>query len=429
MATPRADPETVLRLVGEQALLACSGARRGSVPDGSLSQVAAALCVLAGLPLERAQAVLDDYGTALSMRGQGMPIEMLVKLQQRGPQPEPEIEPLAMPTVRHAGATVQVGPDEVHVSSVVFHEDRTEVLVSYDRPPAFHQSRRRPRPVPVLPPAPRSLTLTDDSGMSSHAGFSGGGSDGRWSGHWSSSPPLSGETAWIELDGVRVDLAPAAPYLEVRVEDRPRDHLVHRFLWHQLASQDHHVLPAADPVLESLWALGLLSESDDPFLEAYQEVVTALQQWNTSSATTSAAVPPEWSSFLRRRTASPRTVQHEVEIPAVALTPEFDGVALLVYHLRSTPEGFGINAHARGPTGLVNGRSYFDNTVPAQVLAWWAEDDCGNAYLGQWGASSAGPHSIDGDVHFTPGIDRKATRLTLLPSTLRQRAVIEVPLP
>ena len=63
-------------------------------------------------------------------------------------------------------------------------------------------------------------------------------------------------------------------------------------------------------------------------------------------------------------------------------------------------------------------------------IAWWAEDDRGNSYLGRWGSHGGGRgERITGELHFQPGPDRQARHLTLLPTGLGHRAVIEVPLP
>ena len=74
------------------------------------------------------------------------------------------------------------------------------------------------------PTAPlHQITLADDRGTKVATSFSGGGSDEEWRGHLHSHGPLAKDTAWIELDGERIDLedVPASGRGHRRAARRP----------------------------------------------------------------------------------------------------------------------------------------------------------------------------------------------------------------
>jgi hypothetical protein len=62
-------------------------------------------------------------------------------------------------------------------------------------------------------------------------------------------------------------------------------------------------------------------------------------------------------------------------------------------------------------------------------LAWWARDDRGNQYLGQWNGSHGGDAIMSGTLAFSPALDPLARRLDVLPTGLTAHAVISFPLP
>jgi hypothetical protein len=62
-------------------------------------------------------------------------------------------------------------------------------------------------------------------------------------------------------------------------------------------------------------------------------------------------------------------------------------------------------------------------------VAWWAEDNLGNHYLGGSGGWGGGPDVTEGTVGFFPALDASATELHLQPTLTTERAVITVRLP
>jgi hypothetical protein len=75
------------------------------------------------------------------------------------------------------------------------------------------------------------------------------------------------------------------------------------------------------------------------------------------------------------------------------------------------------------------GQRPFEQTVTTTSLSWWATDDFGTWYLGQLQPSERDAHTTTAVVTFNPPLHRKATTVSLLATTLRTRAVIDVALP
>ena len=98
-------------------------------------------------------------------------------------------------------------------------------------------------------------------------------------------------------------------------------------------------------------------------------------------------------------------------------TDEFDGHRVAVLAIRSNSGGFVVEAEV---TLADNGRSILED----HELIWWARDDRGQSYLGTW--SGPGRQSMSGELKFFPSLDPEATRLDLMPSAPRVRAVITV---
>ena len=73
-----------------------------------------------------------------------------------------------------------------------------------------------------------------------------------------------------------------------------------------------------------------------------------------------------------------------------------------------------------GPAGVVD--------LQQHTLIWWARDDCGNHYLGNWIDAHGQDEVGSGTLGFMPALDPRATRLEVLPTALRERAVIGFPL-
>lgn len=409
--------ETALRLTGERLLL--SGGDRGGWSDG-LGDVAAALVLLCDLPQDVAEDVLADYGLARSLRGHGMPWHYTRARRHAARGRQPTGPTPTVPTVVTCDATVDLPDGRAHISAVVFRDDACEVAVNYAGAPrwASHGGSRRWGGVVGMP---GHMTVADDAGRSTVASFSGGGGDGGWEGRWGTDSPLSPHTQWLEIGGVRVELGPAAAPAQVRVEPLPDEPLVYRYLWHRAAVTEDGT-PDDDPVIEVLVELGVLDPAD-PVLNELAAVTNATQRGRFGGKRPRVTREP-WARLFPKKS---RRDGPTGTVPVAAATPEFDGTVVVLYDLHAQPDGFELQANVVGE-GAVPARS-FDEDVVGLPIAWWAEDDRGNSYLGQWGSHGGGREGMTGELRFYPGLHRKARQLTLLPTGLRHRAVIEVPLP
>ena len=61
-------------------------------------------------------------------------------------------------------------------------------------------------------------------------------------------------------------------------------------------------------------------------------------------------------------------------------------------------------------------------------IAWWAQDDLGNHYLGTVGSGGGGAEQRHGEINFTPPLADRAKVIRLLPTASTERLAIEVPL-
>jgi hypothetical protein len=411
--------EAALRLAGERLLL--SGGDRGYSGEG-LGDVATALVLLCDLPQEVAEQVVADYGLARSLRGRWWPPHLRPGRRHvaRGQQPSRPTPTPTPPTVVPCDTTVDLPDGRAHVRCVVFRDGACEVAASSAAVPgrAQHGGGRGASDRWV----PEYTTVADDTGASTVGYFSGSGGEDGWEGRWQTdtSPPLSPHTQWLEIGGVRIELGAAAAPAPVRVEPLPDEPLVYRYLWHRAAVAGDWA-PEEDLVLDVLVELGVLDPAD-PVLEELAAVTDATRQgW--SGGTRPRVTRKPWASLLsRKRPDGPCGT-----VPVAAATPEFDGTVVVLYDLHAQPDGFELQARIEGDGAVSRSLNAEETGTP---IAWWAEDDRGNSYLGRWGShGGGGGERITGELGFHPGLHRKARHLTLLPTGLHHRAVIEVPLP
>lgn len=275
------------------------------------------------------------------------------------------------------------------------------------------------------PGGPLSAQLTDDRGTTAGTGFSGGGSDEEWEGHLTADQPLAPDTAWIEIDGARIELAGEAPPCEVSIEKLAEEHIAHRYLWRRLAVPNHFdESPEIEASIDALIAAGAL-EPDDPVLSELRAVREALPDhpgMHPAGPRGVRQLPEPWRSLFSRlgREDGP-----EGTIALSAVTPEFDGFSVAVSCLESWPDGFAIEVDIA--PGLEEGGP-FRNSLEATRLAWWAADDRGNHHLGQIGSSSGAEDYSTAEIGFWPALHPKARRLQIMPTAETTRAVISLPL-
>jgi hypothetical protein len=424
------DAELYLRLIGERLIIEGEGHHPW---ESGLTVPARALLAIGSIEVEDAQRVIEDYEVALGLRNENY-------LQHRAafqtwragasggpPQMRPVLESQRVLPLDHE---IELEDGSLYVSHVALGEDNTRIGASWEGRPS-RQARRSSRLAMMHGSwGPPEFTVGDDQGSSVTASFSGGGSDVQWNGHLEVDPPLARDTAWIEIDGHRIDLVDDPPEVEVSVEDVPDASSPMAYLWHEVAGSSDFGPGRGnlDSAIDALLAAGALSP-DDPELGQLRLVLPALEHSHfmfRGGGTTipHTKLPERWRSLFSRIDVNGG--EGETLTMAVgALTPEFDGIQLLVSVLRSSGEGFATEVTLVGSPG---GRRSFTPDLEEQRLVWWARDDRGNWYLGQIGDWSGGDGTGEGSVMFWPNLDHDATTLELMPTTARAVCKIRIPL-
>ena len=330
--------ETALRLVGERRIL--NREHHGGWASG-LGEIASALVLLCDLPLEVAEAVMDDYAFAQSLRGHGPPPRFRAHRRAAMRNNAAKPTPFTPPVVVGCDTTVDLPDGSAHLGSVVFNDDACHVGVRYDELPTWAggPARRIRRGARAAHSGPPSLAIADDQGTQTTAHFSGGGSQERWHGRWTTDGPLSPATRWLDFSGIRVELGQQAAPCPVRVEALPDAPLVHRYLWHRLASSDRG--PSDETVVDVLVALDVV-DPDDPVVQLIAELGEAL---NVHGGVPPANAPELWKGLFGRRH---RDDGPTGDVLLAAATPLFDNTVVVVDDMRSESHGFIIQARAVG---------------------------------------------------------------------------------
>jgi hypothetical protein len=326
---------------------------------------------------------------------------------------------------------IEKGDDTLHVRSVSLDDDSTTVAITYRMQPA-QPPRRHGHTAMMMGGGGfgpggqlHQITLADDRGTKVGTHFSGGGSDQEWRGHLHTDRPLARDTAWIEVDGERIELVDAPPVGQVVIEQLPDEPPALRHLWGLVAAPDHFHGPPTDlePAIEALMAAGAL-DPDDPGLADVRAVASMIDpHQHPPGARRLKRLPEPWRSLLARR----GRMDGPTGTAAIGLvTPVFDGIMVSATSLESGEEGFEVEVEVAPDVVMLDP---FEDSGVRRTLAWWARDDRGNHYLGQVDGWSGRDGRGSGDISFSPALDPEARRLELLPTAETSRAVIAFPLP
>jgi hypothetical protein len=307
----------------------------------------------------------------------------------------------------------------VRVRYVVFAPNTTEIAVSIRR-------SRRPRWVPVRQAllrtdVPSGVRVAGDRGEQVFAGFSGSGSSAGWEGVLQCHPPLDDATSAIEIDRLRLQLASVPPRVEVRVETLPAADAALRHLWHRVALTSLFHDPYVEEAISALAAAGAVSR-EDPHLATIRAVTAALALDGRKRRKAAAKLPEPWSMlWCRRDFAGP-----DRTIAVGAVTPLFDGVAVVVDALESSAKRWSISVEC-APEGA-SPDPFEAPTARLLSLVWWAADDRGNRFLAEAGGLGGNAHGGRGQLSFDAPLDPRARWIELRPTTEASRAVIRIPL-
>ncbi len=421
MARPT-DPETYLRLACERLLLSQdlrSGARQG----GEVPAVGRALIAGGLLDEERVRAVLEEYALAFGLREYGGWWHL-----HRMQQGAAEGQRLSAQRVVIGTFDLSDADERATLERVVFGDDRTELDLSgvtssrQDRSAmAFRRNAMLRRTMgPAGLAHGRVLTVGDDRGTTTQAFAGHSGRSGRvWDAHFTTDAPLSPATAWIEIDGVRLELPEPHPIPEVRMETvEPLDPVKAMLYGEILGSENMHGGEASvDVAIETLITTGA-RQQDDPLLKEVERVGAAFVGGGTTTN-----LPAPWAALLRRR---PRSDGPVGVLPIGAAVESLEGFSIRFDSLSSEETSFSV-AVVVSP-GLPLMLHFPGFRLERSPIDWWAEDDRSNVYLLIAGSRGSSGDIAEGSLDSISPLDPKATELRLLPTGKSERAVVTIPL-
>jgi hypothetical protein len=429
------DAELYLRTTGEEMIL---GLRpKGQRPwDSPLFDEAEALVAVGAISAARAGSVIDDYSLAEAVRSghwhhfrHRMPV---AHVSRSRPSQGTTLKPRRSVPCDH---TIEDSSGALLVRHVTLTEDTTSVAITW-RPNRSGWRRWRSRRQTMVfghgPAGPVQPQLTDDRGTTVGTWLGGRGPEEEWDGLLTADQPLAPDTAWIEIDGDRLELTDEPVACEVRIESLPEEPTALGYLWRRLALTDFHGPPEVEGSIDALIAAGAV-EPDDPLLSQIRAVKESMPDHPVMPSgghpyspqdprrSGRGSVPEPWRSLLRRQESADGP---EGTLAIGAVAPEFEGFSVAVIRLESRSEGFGIEVDV---APRLEGRGRFGGLGFCQ-LAWWAADERGNRHLGSiWKWTSEVSYS-SGEVNFWPALRATARRLSIMPTGERSRAVITVPL-
>lgn len=439
------DAETYLRMLGERLVLDRDRQSFHRPGGGPLAQAARALLTGGAVPPEVAESILQDYEWAQRLRDpdqRHLPPHHSRRRLTRTPSPDSAstVQPLVAPRVALCNRAVEQPWGHVTLRCVSMSADAltVDVVIRWPtRPGGSHRHSRRFGP-PGGSSHPGTITVTDDRGNSVRAGFSGGGGEEEWTGEFRAHPgplgSLAADTAYVDILGERIEMPTAPGSSTVRLEPVDHGSAVTAALWSGLAGPfPRHGFSDPEPAIDAFVTCGLLA-ADDPVIDQVRTVTAALgfgqpvQRFppGPPGATQMAGggtVPEPWATLVAQQSRPPAAGPSGMVAVATA-TPVFDNMSVAVSVLTSDPGDVRISIV------LVGGWQPLAVSDPeSPQVAWWARDDRGGVYLGEWHGSSSDGHRVTGEIGFGRPLDPRATRLDLMPTGPTTRAVIEVPLP
>jgi hypothetical protein len=409
------DAELYLRLLGERGLMGASVQQR--IHDPELFEVARALVAVGAIDPADATEIAEAYDRAAGLRnGRGIRSWHQRQTTSTPTTSEPRRTVLC-------NVTVERPTEEIRIRSVTLSPSETRLSVLIRASGGARLRSRRNIPMKAM----YSYQITDDRGGKGTTDFTGGGNDRERQGRLTVNPPLAVDTTWIELDGTRIELVDESSLCTVTVEPLADGDPAQRHIGHWLAAGERHGRPqlALAAVLDALIAAGYLG-AGEPQLAAIRHASEhqhpqMAQRLSGSTSAPMDGAPPEWRSLLNPRPGR-RTARGTVALTADTLP--FDGVTVTANELTADEHGWQVEVDVTGAS--VQGP--FGGSLDDPRIAWWAVDDHGQYYLGHLGSFSGSSNGLSGTVEFSPGLDRAATTLSLLPTGPTERARIEFPL-
>ena len=406
------DAEAYLRAVGER--WEPDDYQPGVLCNPVLAASAAALVAVDAITLERAQAIIGDYSPA-----PGADRSQLtgVRAAEDAASPPPDTGRLR---VVPCDRVIDQPRGRLTIRYVVFTDQATSLRVT------LRPDESQPANLIAFLPQARRVSITDASGTTAAAEFSGGFRHGDldWNGYYEARPPLAADTPWIKLLGEQVQLTAEPVSIPAWAEPLPAQDPAIRHLWERVATLNdfHNPHLALEATIAALAAAGAIP-ADGSAVGTARAALAVLRPGSVSTGGVPGDMPGPWRSLLARwgRTGGPVAT-----IPVGVITPSFDGVTAAVIDLESSDEHFSISVELvpQVRTGLP-----YRDLPDWQHLTWWAADNLGNYYLGEQGSWDSRGGRCRGIIGFWPALDPRASSIDLMPTATTARAVIRLPLP
>lgn len=310
---------------------------------------------------------------------------------------------------------VRLAWGEITARFVRFEATRTVLSITGRLDASPPEATQRHHPLRTFQQLGRRLTVlvADDRGCSSEAQFIGDGrGEDEIEGQFTTNTALSAETAWLELNGQRIELSThEPPVAEVQVEVLTTPPSASAYLWHRVAILGRPLLhpplmSGLEASITALAAVGAINAAD-PEIDAMRDVLLAL--WSVPGTEPQGPLPEPWNSVVERRARSAGGMRGIIPVGVVA--PAVDGVNVCVHALEASPERFLIEVELS----------------PYCSFAWWVEDDHGHIQLGYGERIGGSPERALERATFLGGVDDGVKELSFMPTGTTTRAVVRIP--
>ncbi len=411
------DAELYLRLLGERLLNDPDQERHHH--SSPLDGPAAALVAAGAIEPQHAWRVIDDYAAAMRVRAGQRGLHFLPAARRRqGGRLTPRRTTVL-------DREIPFGAGQLLLRDLAIDATGGTLRFRWRRDaPGSGRGGRMFGGLGAFPWGRAAPAIVDDRGhrLTVQPG-SGGGSDDQWDGKLELRGTLAPDSAWLEVDGTRIELDPRTAECEVRIEPLEDDDVVERFLWRRLAVGNMPFGQTSDlePAIEALLAAGALDGASH-LVRDVRAVAGRMPDHprhpHGPRSGGGRGLPEPWRSLLRRVGRSDGPTRTLV---VGALTPQFDGVQLAVHSITSDAQGFEVEFEV-APNVLQ------PSALGELPVAWRARDDRGNHHLGSpsgWGGDDA---HAEGTMRFWPALDPRAQRLDLLADADAHRAIVAVSL-
>lgn len=411
------DPERYLRASAKRALDAPSAYQTRRRWGSSVFETAAALVAVGSLPVGVASQILTEYEVTAELNWQDRPSRARPSANASGLIAGSR-QTLGTPVVLalQQEITYAWGALEIHYVALGARETVVVLQVAAASPERRTGRWGRRQGIPLT-----RIVLKDDQGQEAAVDVS---STGRH--RLIASTALSPATEWIDQGTTRLLTAPKRVHADGELERLPQADPAEQHLWQRISTYFRYSplpgpLPLVDVSIQTLVAAHALTP-DSSVISLVRRVAKCFCDPGAGAG----ELPPRWRSLLH---GWANRIGPTGAAGVGALCPPVEGTAISMEGLVSSEESFDVYVRASPAWQLVD--APFDGLEPEAPLAWWAEDDCGNSYLGSVtdGTFVDSQNVSDGAIRFWPALDRRAGQIRILPTGRTERAIVAVPLP